>query len=57
MCLTYPDVSLDKDDQDVLKFDNENDIYNISVYDINTNEEIPRINIFIEMNHLYHIFE
>lgn len=46
------DVSLDKDDQDVLKFDNENDIYNISVYDINTNEEIPRINIFIEMNEI-----
>lgn len=43
-------VSLDKDDQDVLKFDNENDIYNINVYDINTNEEIPRINIFIDMN-------
>lgn len=45
-------VSFDEDDKDVLKFDNENDIYNIGVYDINTNEEIPRINIFIDMKEI-----
>lgn len=42
-------VSFDEEDKDVLKFENENDIYNINVYDINTNIEIPRINIFIDM--------
>ena len=42
-------VKFDEDDNDVIKFENENDLYNIQVYDINTNEEIPRINIFLRI--------
>ena len=43
-------VKFDEDDNDVIKFENENDLYNIQVYDINTNEEIPRINIFLSLS-------